>query len=111
MGQRRITPTARLALSGSSMVDLVASQPGAVGYVSMAQVDNRVRAVPLGSPPNPYPATPETVRQGMYPLRTPILVVGNEEPAADTIYRTWFAWMQSEAGQSIVGQAYGMLEF
>lgn len=111
MGQRRTTPTARLALSSHSMVDLVASVPGAIGYVSMAQLDDRVRAVPVAAVAEDEPLlpTPDTVAANRYPLRTPILVVGPSPPAQDSIYRDWFAWMQSLEGQQIVGRQYGAL--
>jgi len=111
MGDRRITPGARLALSSQSMVEIVSSEPGAVGYVSMAFLNEQVRSVPVapGAGMPPVPLTPETVSTGAYPLHTPILVVGPNPPAEDSIYRDWFAWMQSVAGQAVVGQRYGTL--
>lgn len=112
MNRGRITPGARMALSGASMVDIVGSVPGAVGYASMAQLDDHVRAVPLRAvgQPDAVAPSPETVGSGQYPLRTPLLVIGREPPEPDSVYWDWFAWMQSSAGQHIVGQRYGMLE-
>jgi phosphate transport system substrate-binding protein len=112
-GSHRVPPSARLVLSSQSMIDVVGKLPGAVGYVSMAQVTGPVRAVPIhaSDTATAYPPTPATVNAGNYPLRTPILIVGLEPPAADSIYYQWFAWMQSAEGQAIVGRAYGMLEF
>jgi ABC-type phosphate transport system substrate-binding protein len=112
MEDRRTTLGARLALSGQTVLEIVGSTPGAIGYVSMAQVDHRVRVVPLaaqrGDPP--IVPTPETVGAGQYPLRSTILVVGLQPPEDGSIYRDWFAWMQSEAGQAIVGQQYAPLQ-
>jgi phosphate transport system substrate-binding protein len=111
MGDRRTTLGARLALSSQSMVEIVSGVPGAVGYVSMAYLSGRVRSVPVattGDTP-PVPLTRETVSDDTYPLHTPILVVGPTPPADDSIYRDWFAWMQSEAGQAVVGQRYATL--
>jgi phosphate transport system substrate-binding protein len=111
MGDRRTTLGARLALSSQSIVEIVGSEPGAVGYVSMAFLNEQVRSVPIaaegGGPP--IPLTRETVSGDTYPLHTPILVVGPNPPAEDSIYRDWFSWMQSEAGQAVVGQRYGTL--
>ena len=102
---------ARLALSSQSMVAIVARTPGAVGYVSMAHVTDQVRAMPLSASPGDaaHLPTPETVSQDLYPLRTPVLVTGPEAPGEQSIYRDWFAWMQSSAGQAVVGQHYGTL--
>ncbi len=111
MNRGRVTSNARLALSGAGMVDIVGSIPGAVGYVTMAQLDDRVRALPLRvlGQPDPVAPTPETVSSGQYPLRTPLLVIGREPPEPDSVYWNWFAWMQSPEGQQIVGQRYGVL--
>ncbi|MEP0764389.1 MAG: substrate-binding domain-containing protein [Chloroflexota bacterium] len=111
MGGQPTTPAARLALSSARVVDLVAGDPGAIGYVSMAFVDGRVRAVPVALTSDDQAAapTPQTVGSGEYPLRTPLLVVGPQPPAETGVYRDWFAWMQSEEGQAVVGQHYAPL--
>ena len=84
--------------------------PGAIGYVSMAWTANsRVRVVPVGRADGARVPTPDTVRAHLYPLRTPLLIVGPQAPAPDTIYYDWFTWMQSEAGQRIVAQHYGTM--
>ncbi len=113
MGQQNITLGARLALSGQTMIDVVAGLPGAVGYVSMAFLDRAtrggVRAVPVRPTPGAAPVAPtrDTVSAGTYPLRAPLLIVGLAPPTGDSLYRDWFAWMQSEAGQRIIGRWYG----
>lgn len=111
MGRSRVTSGAQMALSAASMVELVGSQPGAVGYVSMASLSDRVRALPLlvGGQPDAVLPTPATVTSGAYPLRTPLLVIGHEPPEPDGVYWDWFAWMQSATGQHIIGQWYGAL--
>ncbi len=111
MGQSRITAGARLALSSASVIDIVGSVPGAIGFVSMAYVDDRVRAVPLRVPDRETPVvpSPDAVSSGDYPLRSPILIVGLEAPPAGSVYWDWFAWMQSEPGQRVVGRRYGAL--
>ena len=106
-----ITLGARLALSGERVIEQVAAEPGAIGYVSMAFVDQRVRAVPIaaGEGESAVMPTPETVASGTYPLVTSLLVVGREPPPETSLYHAWFAWMQSESGQKIVGRRYGSL--
>jgi phosphate transport system substrate-binding protein len=112
MNRQPVTLNARLALSSESMVEIVAETPGAIGYVSMtwAAADSRVRVVPVWSASGDAQLpTPETVGADAYPLRTPVLIVGLEAPAPDTIYYNWFTWMQSDPGQQIVAQHYGTL--
>lgn len=108
----QITGGARLALSCASVIEIVAREPGAVGFVSMAFLDERVHAVALelAGDGDPVPPTLDAVSRGTYPLRAPLLVIGLEPPAAGSIYRDWFAWMQSAAGQQVVGQRYGVLQ-
>jgi phosphate transport system substrate-binding protein len=111
MGGWRTSPGAELALSSQSVVERVAREPGAVGYVSLAYLDDRVNAVPLAAQPGSVPVLPTraTVSAGRYPLSIPILVVGLTPPAENSLYRRWFAWMQSAAGQRVAGQHYGTL--
>ncbi|NLX10514.1 MAG: hypothetical protein GXY36_12735 [Chloroflexi bacterium] len=113
MEDRRTTLGARMALSGQSVIELVSSLPGAVGYASLGQIDGRrVRAVAVSREvgDEPVPASQETVQANLYPLRMPIMIVGRQPPEAGSIYYAWFAWMQSEAGQAIIGQHYARLE-
>ncbi len=107
-----ITGGARLALSCTSVIEIVAAEPGAVGYVSMAFLDAQVRAVALRLAGQDAPVAPslDAVSAGTYPLRAPLLIVGLHPPAPDSLYRDWFAWMQSAAGQQVVGQRYGVLQ-
>ncbi len=111
MEGRRTTPGARLALSSASVVEMVAETPGAVGYVSMSFADERVRVVPLeyAAGDDAQLPTPETVSAGNYPLRVPVLVVGQVAPESGSVYYEWFAWMQSQPGQTVIGARYGML--
>jgi phosphate transport system substrate-binding protein len=115
MDSHPITPNARLALSSGSMVEIVAGTPGAIGFVSMAwaqSAGDRVRLIPILDDTisdQPQLPSPQTLSDGLYPLWTPILLVGPVPPEAGTAVYDWFAWMQSEAGQQIVGQNYGRL--
>ena len=87
MNGQRVTLAARLALSNASMVELVASTPGAIGYVSMAGLRDSVRAVPLGTKNGPAVAlSRESVTRGDYPLRTPILIAGLSAPKKDNAF-------------------------
>ncbi|HVO41447.1 MAG TPA: substrate-binding domain-containing protein [Aggregatilineales bacterium] len=102
LGDRRTTRTARLAATDDTMVDLVGSIPGAVGYVSLSYLSNRVRALPIEG------VAPSVSTMDSYPIRAPILFVGASEPG-DNAYRAFFSWVQSPAGQKIVRRHTGGL--
>ncbi|HEX3049308.1 MAG TPA: substrate-binding domain-containing protein [Aggregatilineaceae bacterium] len=108
MGGRQTTLAARLALSDDRMVEAVATTPGAVGYISVGQINTQVRVVPLMSEAGQDPVAPnaDTLRAQLYPLSNPVVIVGVQAPAADSAYGQWFGWMQSEAGQQIVARHY-----
>ena len=111
MAGQATAPAARLALSSARVVELVAGDPLAIGYVSMAFVDRRVRAVPVRASQGEEAVlpTPQMVSEGRYPLRTPILVVGAQPPEEDSFAYRWFVWMQSAEGQAVIGRRYGTL--
>ncbi len=112
MGEARITWGARLALSSEDMLAIVRNTPGAVGYVSMAYVDEGVRAVPLqrSAADAPLLPTPQAVSNGTYPLRAPLWIVGVRPPEPNSFYYDWFAWLQSAEGQRVVAQRYAPLQ-
>ncbi|MBX3065535.1 MAG: substrate-binding domain-containing protein [Anaerolineae bacterium] len=104
LGDRPITPSARLAPHDAAVIDIVAATPGAIGFISMGYIDDRVKALALDG----VLPSPQTVSAGQYPLRSPILIVGRTAPADDD-YRDFFAWTQSPEGQAIVSRKYGAL--
>jgi len=104
LGRGRIDRRARLATTGTAVIELVSQIPGAVGFVSTGYLTNAVRPVPIeGVLP-----TPDTITKGLYPIRAPILFVGLAEPGDDA-YRAFFAWAQSLTGQALVRERYGGL--
>ncbi len=109
MGQRRTTPTARIAPTSAAMVASIARQRDAIGYVSMSYLDPTVRALTIdGAAP-----TLANVAANIYPLRAILYFAGQHEPrAADDLemhYRAFIGWVQSPDGQAIVARAYAPL--
>ena len=100
MGRRRITTLARVAISSENMITRVASTPGSIGYVSMSQVDERVKVVAIDD----VLPTAQSVASNRYPLRSTIFIVGQEEPEA--FYRDFIGWIQSPQGQEIVAAQF-----
>ena len=105
---------ARLALSSARVVEIVARLPGSIGYVSMGWLRDQahhteVRVVPLATDADSSAVLPDptTVSAETYPLHMPVRVVGLVPPEPGSAIYNWFAWMQSGAGQQIVGRRYG----
>jgi ABC-type phosphate transport system substrate-binding protein len=109
--ERRTTLNARLELSDQSVIDVVASTPGALGYISMGAISGNIRVLPIAANAEQPPQLPlsDTIRSGLYPLTVPILIVGKAAPAPNTFYYDWFTWMQSDEGQTVIQQKYAPL--
>lgn len=100
MGEEAVTLTALVIPNSSAIVDYVANHRNAIGYVSMAEVDARVRVVPLeGATP-----TPETVSASGYHLAHPVYLVTRQRSAA---IQSLVDFALSPGGQALLGARYG----
>lgn len=104
MGNRRTTPSAQVAPSSTAVIDSVMQQPNSIGYVSMAFLASSVKALAIDG----VAPTAESVLDASYPLRMTLFVIGKAEPLAETQpdMRAFIAWMQSSAGQAVIGRRY-----
>lgn len=110
MGTRQITFGARLAPSGQAMLDIIATTPGSIGFVSFALVSEGVRMVPIAATvdlPGQIPSL-STIFDEIYPLRMPLLIVGHQPPTPGDGYYEFILWAQTE-GQSLIAQRYAPL--
>lgn len=103
MGERRTTRTALVAPSSAAMVEMVARQPGSLGYVSLGWVDSRVALLAVDG----VLPTPQTVAANTYPLRATLFIAGLGEPQG--ALRAFVAWTQSPEGQAIVARRHAPL--
>ncbi|MGC9399378.1 MAG: substrate-binding domain-containing protein [Anaerolineae bacterium] len=96
MGDLPVALTAVVAPNTEAVLQFVGERPLAVGYLSTARLDERVRAVPVeGIPP-----TQEVLESGVYPLTRDFQVVTLGEPQGAV--RDFVQWLLSPQGQSIV---------
>ena len=96
MGGYDVTPTGVVMPSSQAVVEYVAQTPGAIGYVSTAWVDDRVRVLPVeGVSP-----TSSTIADGSYPLARSLYLAATGEPAGEV--REFAQWVLGPAGQAIV---------
>jgi phosphate transport system substrate-binding protein len=101
MGGDRVTPTALVMPNSQAVVDYVARDPRAIGYVSMGYVNGEVKALSVeGLTP-----TPESVSRGEYHLTRELVVLSR--PGASPQARAFLDFALSPAGQAIVGRRYG----
>lgn len=110
LGQRVITPAARLATSSQSMLDIVATTPGAIGFVSTALVNKSVHVLGIAADNTTSPILPtlENIYDEVYPLRMPLLIVGPRPPTPGDGYYEFIAWAQTD-GQAIIAENYALL--
>lgn len=85
--------------STGAVLAKVASTPGAIGYVSLDVVDDTVTAVSL----NGAPATEESILAGEYLLSRPFVMATMGEIAEQNeLVQTWFTYIASEEGKSVI---------
>jgi len=101
MGEDRVTLTALVMPGSQAVVDYVAGDPNAVGYVSMGYLDGGVRAVAVeGLLP-----TPGSASRGEYHLTQELVILSrlNAPPQV----KAFLDFALSPAGQAIVARRYG----
>lgn len=93
------TDAAAITNSTSVMMTSVASDPEAIGYISLGSLDDSVRAIEVDG----VAATAENVKDGTYRLSRPFNIVVKEElsdPAQDFI-----TYIMSAEGQAVVEES------
>ena len=96
MQRRAVTRNAILKSSAQDVIDFVAQTPGAIGYVPLSHVDDRVKAIEIeGVAP-----TVETAANGKYVLTTPLYLIAQSEPLGDL--REFVAWLLGNEGQTLL---------
>lgn len=97
MGGGDVTPTAILVPDARWMLKTVAETTGAIGYLSQARADERVRVLTVeGVSPAQLPS---------YPLRYPLLLVARSEPTGEA--RAFAQWVVGPEGQRWVLERFG----
>jgi phosphate transport system substrate-binding protein len=100
MGQRRISPNARLIPSSAAAIESVIATPGALAYIAFSQLPATVNAVAI----HHISPTRQTIADQLYPLRMTVFIIGQNEPSSDE--QVFITWLQAPVGQAIIGQTY-----
>ncbi len=96
MKSARVTLTALLAPTAEAVLQQVGQEPLAVGYISTARLDGRVRPVAVDG----IPPTPETIAAALYPLTRDLRLTALGEPRGAA--REFAQWMLGPAGQKVL---------
>jgi ABC-type phosphate transport system substrate-binding protein len=96
---RAVTRNAVLKASAKDVIDFVASTPGAIGYVPLSHLDQRVKKVAVEGI---SPGT-ETAANGKYILTSPLYVIAQSEPQGDL--REFMAWLLGDPGQTLLSRS------
>jgi phosphate transport system substrate-binding protein len=98
MGDERVTLNALVMPTAQAVVDYVARHPTAVGYASMAQLRDNVRAVPVEE----VPPDPEQIKAGAYHLERLFYLYVRE--TSGPYVRNFLDFVASAQGQAIVAR-------
>ena len=91
-----VQPNALFQNSNGTIREAVASNPDAVGYLSIGLVDARVKSVLY----NGVAATNENVKAGAYPLARPIFLLTRGEPSPAV--KAFIDYVLSDASQRLL---------
>ncbi|MBN2002799.1 MAG: substrate-binding domain-containing protein [Anaerolineae bacterium] len=92
----RVASTAMLAPGSDAVLELVSSDPMAIGYLSSAHINDTVRALAISG----IPPAPEAVSTGAYPLTYELYWVAMSDPQGAA--RDFVQWALGPEGQGIV---------
>ncbi len=93
-----ISQRAQVANGNGGLKTMVASNPYAIGYISLGTVDSSVHALSVDD----VDASVANVKNGSYKVARPFLVLYKGEPTAET--KKFLDWMLSADAQKIVDQ-------
>ena len=104
-GDFRLPPSAELVSPSSAVLTTVASDPRAVGLVSMSLDSSRVRTVPLRAAPSDAPVVPsvDSVERGEYPWSRVLWLYSRGK--ADEGLRRLLSCLLSSEGQAEIAKA------
>ena len=97
MGKKEIAPRALVQDSNGAVRKIVASDPDALGYISLGLVDRRVRSVAVDG----VLPTHETILAKRYSVVRPFLFLTREEPAGAA--RAFIDFVLGPEGQRLLG--------
>lgn len=87
--------------STGGVLEAVRRNPNAIGYISLASLGDGVRAVTVDG----VPASADTVRQGLYPLQRPFLLVTRAGEAPSEAVALWLDFVTGPDATDLILKA------
>ena len=87
--------------STGDVITTVASNPGAIGYASLASVKDTVKALTVGG----VAPSEETIKDGSYVVQRPFVLVTKKDAALSESAQKFFDYITSEAAHEIISGA------
>ena len=84
--------------STGDVITTVASNPGAIGYASLASVKDTVKALTVGG----VAPSEETIKDGSYVVQRPFVLVTKKDAALSESAQKFFDYITSEAANEII---------
>jgi phosphate transport system substrate-binding protein len=98
MKKEKIAKNCEYVGSNGAIRQRVQSTPAAIGYVGIGFLDNTVKALPIDGV-NP---TPETVKDGSYPIARPLYMITNDYPKMGSHLYRFVSLYLSKNGQTMI---------
>jgi len=99
MGEETIDARCLVGSSNGTVREMVSGDPGAIGYISLGLVDERIKAVRIAG----HSATHEEIVSGGYPFVRPFLFLTKGEPAGHV--KIFLDYVLSPDGQAVLEKA------
>jgi len=96
MDKKRISPRALVVASNGAMVQTVAGNPAAIGYIGIGYLNDSVKAIAVGG----IEGTPKTALDGSYPISRYLFMFTQGWPTGTAL--KFINFVLSDAGQEIV---------
>ena len=92
------TPNAEISQSTSVVVTTVAGNKNAIGYISLASLDDSVKAIKVDG----VEPTVDNIKAGTYPVSRPFLVVTNDK--LNDLTKDFIGFIMSSEGQAVIAE-------
>ncbi|MDD1708996.1 MAG: phosphate ABC transporter substrate-binding protein [Methanoregulaceae archaeon] len=102
MGETKYVRTMLEKNSNGAVKQTITQTPGAIGYVGLGFIDNRVKAVKIDTNGAVVEPTVDNVLSGEYPLSRSLYMITNGQP--DGLAKAYLAFILSSEGQSMLAQ-------
>lgn len=96
LNKQKTRPDALLQASNQAVAQVVGSTPGAIGYIGLGYITDKVKPVTV----NGVECTKDTVLSGKYPLARPLFMYTDGAPSG--VIREYMDFLLSAEGQKLV---------